>query len=367
MWWKGVIVRAVEETKRPVFDFELLRESFKWNGVSPVDLQHVIDKMIESGDVVRREEFEREYFGVSVQNWLLSTFKSYFFQTQKEEYILKSILIQQANQLLKYAKQTKNEDSQNLYLTLNEIESKFNYLEYTLPILKHQKQMEELQCWGRRFFKFNQTNEPVSVTPMDQFLLQFKILIEMLEKQENTYKVEIQRIISKVKEENYLKSKTTLPLLARKRKLEELIYQKRQIKHNLMDVLASIEAGHTNHKIMEVLKSGNEVLKNLNEELSLEGMEKVIDEWTELKQNLDDFSEAFTNSQLESQEMDSDQLQQELDALIHQDNPLPVSPKQHTKEEQALARQLQALSLLPTDPQPPQQSSSHPLEVPLAQ
>lgn len=167
------------------------------------------------------------------------------------------------------------------------------------------------------------------VNEEDKAIAQIKITRDQvknyLKKLENT----IAQLKSATKECVKNKQKDKALLVLRKQKfLEKNLETGRGELLNLEGQIASIENAQIQKNVYEALKQGNEFLKNINKQLTVEDVNKLMEETAEAIEYQQEVGRALAQQGI--QEDDTDLLQQldELDAVEALDIDLPSVPQQ---------------------------------------
>lgn len=118
----------------------------------------------------------------------------------------------------------------------------------------------------------------------------------------------------KVARELITQQKKDRALLAlKKKKINE--HQLKQIQAwllNVEDMLSNVESTKQQNKVLAVLKQGNDVLKDIQKEFTVEDVQKLMDDTAEAKALQDELSEILGQSLTDA---DEDEVLAELDAL----------------------------------------------------
>jgi len=152
----------------------------------------------------------------------------------------------------------------------------------------------------------------------DYGILQLKNTKETLRIQEESINLDIERISEDLQKSIRAKQKNHALLhLKRKKRLEDILFKRRESLSNTENLLYSIESAQSNQQIYDTLVSGVSTLKTVNEKLSVDQVDNIMDEYQDVIANqreIDDvirtgFSSIDPSSSLD---VDEDQLEQEL-------------------------------------------------------
>uniref|UniRef100_A0A8C5DPB9 Charged multivesicular body protein 6-like n=1 Tax=Gouania willdenowi TaxID=441366 RepID=A0A8C5DPB9_GOUWI len=126
---------------------------------------------------------------------------------------------------------------------------------------------------------FGRKSRPSRVTEQDKAVLQLKQQRDKLKQYQKkiTLQVEKERLLAKQLLNNGKKEKALL-LLKKKRFQDQLLDKTENQISNLERMVQDIEFMQIEMKVMEGLKVGNDCLKSMHEIMSIEDVERILDE-----------------------------------------------------------------------------------------
>ncbi|KAF2073545.1 hypothetical protein CYY_005130 [Polysphondylium violaceum] len=168
-----------------------------------------------------------------------------------------------------------------------------------------------------------QKNNKISNT--DKAVLDLKIQRDKLKQLQTQINLVILRETAIAKECAKSNKKPQALLALKKKKYQEkMLEDSLQNLSNVEELINNIEQSEIQVQIFESLKKGNNALKDIQKELSLEDVEKLMEETEEAIQYQNDISEALSGKFSQDEE---DALLQELDDMEKQMLQLPDVPK----------------------------------------
>uniref|UniRef100_A0A8C5RB66 Charged multivesicular body protein 6 n=1 Tax=Leptobrachium leishanense TaxID=445787 RepID=A0A8C5RB66_9ANUR len=159
------------------------------------------------------------------------------------------------------------------------------------------------------------------VTEQDKAVLQLKQQRDKLKQYQKriTLQLERERAVAKQLLHNGKKEKAKL-LLKKKRYQEQLLEKTDNQISNLEKMVEDLEFAQIELKVIEGLKVGNDCLKKMHEVMSIEEVERIMDETQEgieYQQQIDELLSGSLTSE------DEEAILQELEALTEEDLELP--------------------------------------------
>lgn len=205
---------------------------------------------------------------------------------------------------------------------------------------------------------FGKKKHASRVTEQDRAVLQLKQQRDKLKQ----YQKKIQVQLGKERElaKQLLKSgrKEKAKLLLRKKKFQEGLLEKTDGQlDNIERMTHDIEFAQIESKVVQGLKSGNEALKKMHELMSIEDVERIMDETTEAVEYQQEI-DALLAGGLSSQ--DEDDVLDELNEMIKSSMPEPT--RNATEEEDVVLPDVPTHDL----PEPTKEKKSHEREAVLA-
>ncbi|KAI8081286.1 Snf7-domain-containing protein [Halteromyces radiatus] len=160
------------------------------------------------------------------------------------------------------------------------------------------------------------------ITSQDQAILNLKIQRDKLKQYQKKVNLVIEKEIQAAKVSlNQGNKKKALLALKKKKYQEQLLEKTEQQLLNLEELTQSIEYALVEKQVLEGLKNGNDVLKEIHKEMSLEDVERLMDDTADsiaYQNQIDDIlSEQLTAEDEEEIMKELDQLRlEELDANL---------------------------------------------------
>ncbi|XP_076237213.1 vacuolar protein sorting 20 [Calliopsis andreniformis] len=161
---------------------------------------------------------------------------------------------------------------------------------------------------------FAKKKPPSRVTEQDKAILQLKQTRDKIKQYQRRIEqsLEKERLIAKKLIQNGQKERALL--LLRKKKFQEQVLSKTDGQlENLERMVHDIEFAQIELKVVDGLKVGNTALKKLNDLLSIDEIEKVLDETREGIEKQQEINEVLTGALTEE---DETEVEAELDALL---------------------------------------------------
>ncbi|XP_043521591.1 charged multivesicular body protein 6 [Frieseomelitta varia] len=161
---------------------------------------------------------------------------------------------------------------------------------------------------------FSKKKPPSRVTEQDKAILQLKQTRDKIKQYQRRIEqnLEKERLLAKKLIQN--KQKERALLILRKKKFQEQILSKTDGQlENLELMVHDLEFAQVELKVVDGLKVGNAALKKLNDLLSIDEIEKVMDETREGIEKQQEINEILSG---ELTERDENEVEAELDALL---------------------------------------------------
>eukprot|EP00033_Pygsuia_biforma_P002201 GCRY01002439.1.p1 GENE.GCRY01002439.1~~GCRY01002439.1.p1 ORF type:complete len:204 (+),score=57.36 GCRY01002439.1:118-729(+) len=180
---------------------------------------------------------------------------------------------------------------------------------------------------------FSKKKKDNGITSHDKAILDLKVKQDRLKQYEKKIKKVIEREIEICKE-CMKKDRKDLALRAlRKKKYQEDVCTKtEQLFQNLQELIDSIEFKQMEKQVFDGLKTGTQVLKDLNAEMSLEDVEKLMDDSEEAIAYQRQIDEILGNALTQA---DEDEVLAEFESLVGVDeNAFPEVPNAVAEEEE---------------------------------
>ena len=187
---------------------------------------------------------------------------------------------------------------------------------------------------GGLFSKKHNKKPESRVTEQDRAVLQLKQQRDKLKQYQKKINVQIEKDRTVAKQLLHDGRKDKAKLMLRKKKFQESLLEKTDGQLDNIDRMVNdLEFAQVESQVVQGLKVGNESLKKLHQLLSLDDVEKIMDETREgieYQQEIDDLLSGGLTSQ------DEDDVLAELDAIVQQDSvadQLPDVPDDELPEE----------------------------------
>ncbi|KAG9473483.1 hypothetical protein GDO78_004013 [Eleutherodactylus coqui] len=176
------------------------------------------------------------------------------------------------------------------------------------------------------------------VTEQDKAVLQLKQQRDKLKQYQKKITLQLQREREVAKQLLHDGKKEKAKLLLKKKRYQEQLLEKtdNQIS-NLEKMVEDIEFAQIEMKVIEGLKIGNDCLKKMHEVMSIEEVERIMDETQEGIEYQRQIDELLAGSLTTE---DEEAILEELEAITQEDLELPEAPKEPlpetTPEKQAV-------------------------------
>lgn len=180
---------------------------------------------------------------------------------------------------------------------------------------------------------------PSRVTEQDKAVLQLKQQRDKLKQYQKKILVQIEKDRQVAKQLLHDGKKSKAKLMLRKKRFQESLIEKTdgQLK-NIEQLVHDLEFAQIEAKVFEGLKAGNESLKKLHQLMSIEDVEKLMDETQESIEYQREIDDLLAGGLTEDDEED---VLAELDELTKQDIALPDVPTDELPEVQKEKRKAQ--------------------------
>ncbi|XP_073538700.1 charged multivesicular body protein 6 [Phyllobates terribilis] len=176
------------------------------------------------------------------------------------------------------------------------------------------------------------------VTEQDKAVLQLKQQRDKLKQYQKKITLQLQREREVAKQLLHDGKKEKAKLLLKKKRYQEQLLEKtdNQIS-NLEKMVEDIEFAQIEMKVIEGLKIGNDCLKKMHEVMSIEEVERIMDETQEGIEYQRQIDELLAGSLTTE---DEEAILEELEAITQEDLELPEAPKEQlpdtTPEKQVI-------------------------------
>ncbi|OWF46476.1 charged multivesicular body protein 6-A-like [Mizuhopecten yessoensis] len=174
--------------------------------------------------------------------------------------------------------------------------------------------------------------QPSRVTEQDKAVLQLKQQRDKLRQYQKKIHVQIEKDRQVAKQLLHDGKKSKAKLMLRKKRFQESLIEKTDGQlENIEQMVHDLEFSQIEAKVFEGLKKGNESLKKLHEIMSIEDVEKLMDETQESIEYQKEIDDLLAGGLTEDDEED---VLAELDELTKQDMALPDVPTDELPEIQ---------------------------------
>ncbi|XP_011685386.1 PREDICTED: charged multivesicular body protein 6 [Wasmannia auropunctata] len=167
---------------------------------------------------------------------------------------------------------------------------------------------------------FAKKKQPSRVTEQDKAILQVKQTRDKIKQYQKKIEqsLEKERLLAKELLKNGKKDRALL--LLRKKKYQEQVLSRADGQlENLERMVHDLEFAQVETKVVDGLKVGNTALKQLHALLSIDEIEKVMDETREGIEKQREIDEVLTSTIATEEEIDESEIEAELDALVEAD------------------------------------------------
>ncbi|KAK1312241.1 hypothetical protein QJS10_CPA07g01393 [Acorus calamus] len=145
--------------------------------------------------------------------------------------------------------------------------------------------------------------------------------LELLEKKERFLWKKISA------ETNRAKDYTAIQCLKKKKMYEAQVEQLGNFQLRIHDQIIMLEGGNATTETMDALRAGASTMKAINQSLSIDDIEKTMEEVTEHSENMKQIQEALAAPVGSAADIDEDELEAELEELEEElEEPLPQPP-----------------------------------------
>ncbi|XP_024876321.1 charged multivesicular body protein 6 [Temnothorax curvispinosus] len=167
---------------------------------------------------------------------------------------------------------------------------------------------------------FSKKKQPSRVTEQDKAILQVKQTRDKIKQYQRKIEqsLEKERLLAKELLKNGKKDRALL--LLRKKKYQEQVLSRADGQlENLERMAHDLEFAQVEMKVVDGLKVGNTALKQLHALLSIDEIEKVMDDTREGIEKQREIDEILTSTLATEEEFDESEIEAELDALVEAD------------------------------------------------
>ncbi|TGZ47316.1 charged multivesicular body protein 6-A [Temnothorax longispinosus] len=167
---------------------------------------------------------------------------------------------------------------------------------------------------------FSKKKQPSRVTEQDKAILQVKQTRDKIKQYQRKIEqsLEKERLLAKELLRNGKKDRALL--LLRKKKYQEQVLSRADGQlENLERMAHDLEFAQVEMKVVDGLKVGNTALKQLHALLSIDEIEKVMDDTREGIEKQREIDEILTSTLATEEEFDESEIEAELDALVEAD------------------------------------------------
>ncbi|KAM9964407.1 hypothetical protein ACTFIW_004170 [Dictyostelium discoideum] len=368
-FWNNSLIDISKSCNILIFTPKLLSTYFTVENVSPIYLPLILNEMIKTKFIVKYEEYIKDY-GWSKWVWTKMVVQPFQYytglstpntETEKNvKFILPEMIKDKAEQLYQHQLKNMNSTTDNIISYINLEKSIKDWFitreELDLLLLVLFRDSKVLILTNNKIKNINNINinnngedrigikfafdgekvQPIQET--DFGILKLQTTYEALKQQESKLLTDIEEISNTIKESIRIKQKNHALLQLKKKKLLESILEKRATAStNIHEILFSIESAKSNQQIIESLCTGVSTLKKVNQEISVDQVDSILDDYQDAITNqreIDDAMKSGFNSveSLSSADIDEDQLEKELDQMLQDHLTLEKEEKQKQKQ-----------------------------------
>lgn len=215
-----------------------------------------------------------------------------------------------------------------------------------LDFLLDRKQMSCRTVGGVVFYKVVEGEDLVSLDETDCGIIKLDQTLATLEGEIETGEEEIKALQTKAKDLMRTGSRMSAKSILRKKQMvEKNIESKLNQKMNMENILEQIRCAETNKTVVESYKSGLDALKETLADSSLESVDELVDDISDMVGKAGDLTSILSKNRLDDTS-DTADLERELEELSDEETPVFKS-----KEDEELLNELENLavedSLLP--------------------
>ncbi|EFA77869.1 SNF7 family protein [Heterostelium album PN500] len=346
-FWSKSIRRVIDECNLLIFTPQQLKEIFTVEGgITPISLMNIIDEIERGNDIELLSKFTTQmgwsswlWNRVAVPTFQWSVSKVYPSSMNSPRKTDNSKAVLERKLVCPAAANIKAEELYQIQLdriqsTIDNIVSLSNVekeiadwlitkeeLALLLHILdKEGKAKLIVHNNETKGVKFANEGEKVVVLDTDLGVLELNNTYEKLIAQEEKLKNDIDACSEQIR--TYVRAKQrdlSLTQLKRKKTLESILAKRQQASNNIHELLASIESAHSNQQVMDTLCVGVSTLKKVNEKMSVDQVDKVMDDFADVMLNQKEIEEAITTGMAanapESNPEEDAELERELEKL----------------------------------------------------
>ncbi|KAK1285882.1 hypothetical protein QJS10_CPB20g00014 [Acorus calamus] len=152
--------------------------------------------------------------------------------------------------------------------------------------------------------------------------------LELLDKKERFLRKKISAETNRAKDYSKLKNKkAAIQCLKKKKMYEAQVEQLGNFQLRIHDQIIMLEGGNATTETMDALRAGASTMKAINQSLSIDDIEKTMEEVTEHSENMKQIQEALAAPVGSAADIDEDELEAELEELEEElEEPLPQPP-----------------------------------------
>ncbi|CAD6239023.1 GSCOCG00008608001-RA-CDS [Cotesia congregata] len=383
-FWQELISKWLSFNNKCCFTIIDLKSTFKRKGCTPLCLNTVIEELYRNREIVTENEFlqDQKTWGSWLVDtvvkkpvvWSFSKLKNYFVTNvpvnSETRYVHLKTVKGLAETILSLSS-----DKKPIILTVQQITEKCR-IAYNNNNLSEENVKLALIWIGR--LKSSQLSNRNNNAWNSLLKISPDSISNLTESEEGLYKIqESEKVILKRIEELEIERNDVLAkvksyinrglkdvaktFLRRKHELDKRIEKHAMTLQNLQTLITSISDAHSNTEVLDAYKKGSEILKNCEKAgLSEINARDTMDDVREIMEEFDEMQKSLTEP-IKLNESD-DELEKELDDLLHSDSPDKSLPPVPSSEIPELEKRLSDLRL-PEFPSPPETKSFTSQEV----
>ncbi|BET01771.1 Charged multivesicular body protein [Nesidiocoris tenuis] len=334
-FWSNLLDSWCSECGRATFTINGIRSAFRRKNVYPSCLETVVNELLKSGDVMRKDNFiaidpEQSWSSWAVKSiiktpavWSFNKLKEALFEIDSSqiEYVnLKRIKTASSEILAKCEKEGKNLMTFEEFVAMADISEEETAL--ILRWLVYKRKVSTIENSGSRLIKIGKetiTEADITVKRLNHTINLLNCAVDNLEKQKHL-------LIEEAKSSLKMNMRDSAKRCLRKKKIiDQQIDRKVQAIQNLDGLLCRIHDAKTDAEVLDSYKVGIKALKNTLEENGL-NVDSVMDTMAELEDVCEVQDEIGASLTKDTTPYEESELEDELISLLGQEIEMPKLP-----------------------------------------
>ncbi|XP_074114654.1 charged multivesicular body protein 7 [Cotesia typhae] len=383
-FWKELISKWLSFNNKCCFTIIDLKSTFKRKGCTPLCFNTVIEELYRNREIVTENEFlqDQKTWGSWLVDtvvkkpvvWSFSKLKNYFVTNvhvnSETRYVHLKMVKELADTILSLSS-----DKKPMILTVQQITEKCRITCNNNNLSEENVKLALIWIGRSKSSQFSNRNNnawnsllkisPDSIsnlTESEEGLYKIQESEKVILKRIEELEIERNDVLDKVKSySNRGLKDVAKTFLRRKHELDKRIEKHAMTLQNLQTLITSISDAHSNTEVLDAYKKGSEILKNCEKAgLSEINARDTMDDVREIMEEFDEMQKSLTEP-IKLDESD-DELEKELDDLLHSDSPDKSLPPVPSSEIPELEQRLSDLRL-PEFPSLPEKKSFTSQEV----